>query len=347
MTEENVRKLASVRKVRNITPIEGADFIELAVVDGWQCVVKKDEFKIGDLGVYFEIDSFLPIEERYEFLRKGSYRKLGEEEGFRLKTIKLRGEVSQGLILPLKTFPELPKDIAVGTDVTERLKVQKYEKPIPLSLAGKIRGNFPSYIRKTDEERIQNLLDFFGAFKDKSFEETEKLDGSSMTIFHFNGDVGVCSRNINLKLDDDENLFVTIAKETGLLEVLPEFGNIAIQGELVGQGTQGNPLGLKGTDFFVYKIWNINRQQYFEPKERRETFIKLQEKCPKIKHVPILNESVNIFEVCQDIDTMLKYAEGKSVINPQREREGLVFKCTEGEFSFKAISNKYLLGEKD
>jgi len=107
------RKLATIRKVNEIKPIEGADMIELAIVDGWQCVVKKGEFKPGDPGVYFEIDSYLPIEERYEFLRKSSYKKIPDQlqgqraEGFRLKTVKLRGQISQGLMLPPGYFPRI------------------------------------------------------------------------------------------------------------------------------------------------------------------------------------------------------------------------------------------------
>jgi len=169
------RKLATVRKVLDIRPIEGADAIELAIIGGWQCVVKKGDFKVGDLGVYFEIDSFLPIEPKYEFLRKSSYRQLPTgEEGFRLRTVRLRGALSQGLLLPLGEFTDLPVDTY---DLTSFLKVTKYEPPMPACLAGDAAGSFPSDIPKTDAERIQNLADYFEQYKEAEFEVTEKLDG--------------------------------------------------------------------------------------------------------------------------------------------------------------------------
>jgi tRNA-binding EMAP/Myf-like protein len=158
------RKLASIRKVKEIKPIEGADLIELAIVDGWQCVVKKGEFVPGDVGIYFEIDSFLPIIEEFSFLDKCCKKKMNNIEGYRLKTMKMRGEISQGLILPYQKLERFFKNddgtqFEIGTDVTELLGIQKYEVPIPAQLAGKTKGGFPSFIRKTDQERIQNLFD--------------------------------------------------------------------------------------------------------------------------------------------------------------------------------------------
>lgn len=149
------RKLASIRKVENVIPIEGADMIEVSVVGGWKVVTKKGEFKPGDLAIYCEVDSFLPIKEEFEFLRKSSYKKMGEQEGFRLKTIRLRGQLSQGLLLPASQ--EVLSLYKEGDDVTELLGIVKYEPPIPAELAGKVKGMFPSFLRKTDEERIQNL----------------------------------------------------------------------------------------------------------------------------------------------------------------------------------------------
>jgi hypothetical protein len=152
------RNLATIRRIKEINPIEGADAIELAVVDGWQVVVAKNVgHQVGDLVVYCEIDSFLPIESEFEFLRKSSYKKMGDQEGFRLKTIKLRGQISQGLILPYSVIPiaqfATAADLPEGMDVSEMLGIVKYEPPIPAHLAGKVKGSFPSFLRKTDEER--------------------------------------------------------------------------------------------------------------------------------------------------------------------------------------------------
>ena len=180
------RKLASVRRITDIQPIPNADAIEVVVVGGWKVVTKKGEFNVGDLCVYCEIDSFLPILPQYEFLRKSSYKKLSTgEEGFRLRTIKLRGQVSQGLVLPLSVLPG-GRELFEGMDVTEVLSITKYEPPIPASLAGKVKGLFPSFLHKTDEERLQNLDSEYPFDSNKKYYVTEKLDGSSATFYFRN-----------------------------------------------------------------------------------------------------------------------------------------------------------------
>jgi tRNA-binding EMAP/Myf-like protein len=147
------RKLASIRTITDIQPIPNADSIEVVSIGGWKVVSKKGEYNVGDMCVYCEIDSFLPVLPQYEFLRKSSYKKMSDgTEGFRLKTIKLRGQVSQGLVLPISILPE-GKTLFEGMDVTDVLSITKYEPPIPASLSGQVKGHFPSFLQKTDEER--------------------------------------------------------------------------------------------------------------------------------------------------------------------------------------------------
>jgi RNA ligase (TIGR02306 family) len=176
------RKLVTLRRVRELKPIPDADRIELALVDGWQCVVGKGDFQSDDVGVFFEIDSLLPVESRFEFLRKSYFKKLPDREGFRLRTVKLRGQLSQGLLMPLKIFPEI-EGKGVGDDVTEVLGVIKYEPLIPAHLAGTVKGSFPSFVAKSDEERLQNLPGLFETCRGLEFEATVKMDGSSMTAY--------------------------------------------------------------------------------------------------------------------------------------------------------------------
>ncbi len=239
---EMERKLATIRKIKDIVPIEGADAIELALVDGWQVVVAKNVgHKVGDKVVYCEIDSFLPIKEEFEFLRKSSYKKMGDQEGFRLKTIKLRGQISQGLILPYSVIPVAQfasaHDLPEGMDVSEMLGIVKYDPPVSAQLAGKVKGNFPSFLRKTDEERIQNLVKEYAAWALSSkhqFYATEKLDGSSFTCYLKDGVFGVCSRNMEL-LETEDNTFWTVARKLDLENKLKSLGrNVCFQGEMVG-----------------------------------------------------------------------------------------------------------------
>ena len=342
------RKLATVRKIADIQEIEGADMIELAIVDGWKVVVAKNVgHKVGDMVIYCEIDSFLPIKEDFEFLRKSSYKKMGDQEGFRLKTIKLRGQVSQGLILPISVLNPEGTNIYVdpfeGLDVTDMLGIIKYEPPIPADLAGKVKGLFPSFIRKTDEERVQNLASEYELYRTQNklgmkFYVTEKLDGSSATFFFKDGVFGVCSRNLEL-IETEGNTFWKVARELKLEELLGTLeNNICLQGELIGEGIQGNPYKLKGQTVRFFNAFNIDTQEYLGLTE----FVTLVNGM-NLETVPVLDTN---FTLPETIEEMLKVAEDKSILNPSFDREGIVIRSADRTISFKAISNKFLLNEK-
>ncbi len=343
------RKLATIRKITNITPIEGADKIELVTVGGWKVVAAKDvNHKIGDLVVYCEIDSFLPIKEEFEFLRKSSYKKLSDgTEGFRLKTIKLRGQVSQGLILPIKELSIFQfassSNLSEGDDVTNILGITKYEPPIPAELAGKVKGGFPHFIPKTDEERVQNLSKEYDEWKLQSkhkFYVTEKLDGSSATYYIKDGVFGVCSRNLEL-LETEGNTFWKVARDLDLENKMKSLNmNISLQGELIGEGIQGNPYKIKGQTVRFFTGFDIDK---FERISFTQLVVMLMEL--NLQYVPVLNDEFG-FVLPDTIEVMLEYAENKSQLNEDTEREGVVVRSMDGTISFKAISNKFLLSEK-
>jgi RNA ligase (TIGR02306 family) len=335
------RKLATIRVISDIRPIEGADMIELATVGGWNIVVAKNVgHKVGDHVVYCEIDSFLPIKEEFEFLRKSSYKKMGDQEGFRLKTIKLRGQVSQGLILPMSVFGDFSWTAYEGLDVTNRLGIVKYEPPIPAELSGKVKGGFPSFLRKTDEERIQNLVKEYEEYKLTSqhqFYMTEKLDGSSATFYMNDGVFGVCSRNLEL-LETEGNTFWKVARELDLENKFKNKGNICLQGELIGEGIQGNPYKIKGQTVHFFNGFDIDTQTRMNIND----FLILLDEL-ELLSVPILDV---VFLLPDTVEGMLKLAEDKSRLNKLTEREGVVVRSLDNTISFKAISNKFLLSEK-
>ena len=338
-----MRKMATIRKIDALRPIEGADAIECAIVGGWTCVVKKGEYKPGDLAVYCEIDSFIPTAIAPFLTKPGHYAKTFEGvEGERLRTMKLRGQLSQGLLLPLTVISNNGHTIyqVEGIDVSEVLGITKYEAPIPAELAGEVKGMFPSFIPKTDQERIQNLSAELEQWKTENltWEVTEKLDGSSMTVYVMDGDVGVCSRNLDLKRNPDNSLWRAALKHD-LEEKLKIGGrNLAVQGELIGNGIQGNKYKMRDQDFYVYDIYDINAGRYYSPAERK-AFVEVF----RLNHCPVLGT----YETAEltTVEHLLKFAEGKSVMGDITgpEREGLVFKCREKQVSFKAISNKFLL----
>ncbi len=338
-----IRKLATIRKIDRIEPIEGADIIEAVTVGGWTCVCKKGEFSVGDEGLYFEVDSFLPVKEPFLFLEKSCLRTMDGEKGLRLKTIKLRGQLSQGLLLPLNMFPDLDFSDK-EKDFAEDMGVIKWEAPIPACLGGDVEGMFPGNLMpKTDQERIQNLSKWFDKYKEIKFEETEKLDGSSCTIYWDGEKFGVCSRRLDLT-ESDVNSFWIVANKYNLKDKMKDLTPMAIQGELVGEGIQKNPLKLKGQDIYVFDIYNIDEKRYLTSEERIGV-------CKEfgLKHVPIINYSYPLKE--KDIKSILEYVKGESKLTLGVKREGIVFKSCElvnGQtISFKCINNDYLLKQKD
>ena len=343
------RKLATIREIDALTPIDGADAIECATVGGWKVVVKKGEFSVGDVAVYFEIDSWIPTE-MAPFLSKGKEpREYEGIKGERLRTIKLRGQLSQGLLIPYTNFPAVVNafhQTRLATDedfdVTEILGIKKWEKPMIAQLAGVCRGNFPTLIPKTDQERVQNLRkEIWAAFEaDQKFEVTEKLEGSSMTVYQMKGEFGVCSRNMDLKETEGNSFWSTARKDKiqeKMMEVDP-YWDFAIQGELIGPGIQGNIYKLTQPEFRVFDVYNIQAGEYLKPDARRALIERMG-----LKHVPVLKVDRELVE--GSIPEILQWAEYKSVLG-DTEREGIVFKEVNGGLTFKAISNKYLLGEK-
>lgn len=336
------RKLASVVKVLDIQPIAGADAIEVATVKGWKVVVKKNEFKVGDLAVYYEIDSFLPITPQFEFLRKSSYKKMNDKEGFRLKTIKLKGQLSQGLLTPI------PKGLLVpaqeGDDLTELLGIIKYEPPIPAELSGEIKGSFPSFIPKTDEVRIQNFESEVGIpIANERVYITEKVDGTSFTCYVKDGEFGVCGRNWELKETESNSLW-RMAKKLNLREKLLSLKrNIAFQGELFGSGINGNWYKLNDHQLMFFTGYDIDNRKRLPFNELLNIFEELE-----LSSVPVIDYVTTIPDGTQAeiVEYMLLYAESNSHINEAVENEGIVVRGLEKEFSFKAISNKWLLSEK-
>lgn len=326
-----MRKLATIRKIDAVRPIPDADAIECAVIGGWTVVIKKGEFKAGDLAIYCEIDSWIP-NELAPFLSKGQEPRVFDGiKGERLRTVKLRGQLSQGLLLP---YAICGKICTEGEDITEQLGIVKYEPPIPAQLAGEVRGLFPGYIPKTDQERIQNLNEEYKDWGNLTWEVTEKLEGTSMTVYVTDDDVGVCSRNLNLRETDTNTLWQVAHRDQIITAINDSGGNLAVQGELVGEGIQSNIYKLKGQSFYVFDVYDIKNGKYLTPAERRN-FCDLNE----LLHVPVLATDAPT----PALDFILQSAEGKSEINPLTEREGIVYKCNERETSFKAISNRYLL----
>ena len=338
------RKLASIQKIKEIHPIENADAIERAVVLGWNLVVKKGEFKPGDFCVYCEVDSLLPVREEFEFLRKSCFN--SRLNGFRIKTVKLRGQISQGIAFPVKMFQDIyVKPFSEGMDVTEQLEIRKYEAEIPVSLGGEVKGSFPSFIPKTDEVRIQSVPDVLTRHDDHPCVVTEKMDGTSSTFYFYNGEFGFCGRNWEFK-PTTENTYSEVAKKYDIEAKLRAHGkNVAIQGEIVGPQIQKNKYALSEHKLYVYHAFNIDDYEYFY-------HIGLENLCNELglETVPVLERNFYINERIPTIDAAVEFSIGQSVVNKNIQREGVVVKTAIqgtdheiGRLSFKIINPKFLL----
>lgn len=349
MYKDGNRMMAWIARIDAVQKHPGADFLDICSIGGWECVTKLGEFHIDDLVIYISIDAWVPTEVA-EFLSKGKEpREFNGVKGERLRTVKLKGQISQGLILPISILKDVDSDMLVlNTDLTEVLNIQKWEKPLPTHLSGIIKGNFPSFIPKTDQERVQNmkpkLARIAGCYL--NFEVTEKMDGSSMTVFKNDDKFGVCSRNLEL-VETEGNAFWMATRELSLEPALRSLnGNYAIQGELCGPGIQGNKYGFSNYQFLVFDIFDIDKQMYLLPSERLNLVVQLG-----LTSVPILELNTKFLNL-DNMSEILKLAEGYSVYGDRVEREGLVFKCHNYDISmnilsFKAISNAWLLKNKE
>lgn len=371
MGESNMRRLATIQKIANIVPVENSDSLDCLTIQGWEVVSKRGTFKTGDLCVYFEIDSIVPDKPEFEFLRN---------KKFRIRTIKLRGQVSQGLAIPLdECLPE--NSYCENQDVTDIIGVTKYDPQhdaeLKMFAEQAIRNNnklnkflmkfpwyrklmfkpkklsFPNFIRKTDETRVQNLPDVFETEKDTKFEVTCKIDGCSISLFLVKNRkrflwfgkkyiFGVCSRNIHLVKPDNSHYWL-IAKqfniESTLKDLIGDNDYVVLQGEIIGTNIQGNKYKVNQYDLYAFNLIFSKDNKTLDTVTMSEMLMPYG-----IKTVPILETGFKL----TTINELIKYSNGKSVLNPNVMREGIVVRNRDKNISFKVISPEFLLKiEKD
>ena len=242
-------KLASIEIIKNIREHPNADSLEIAEVLGWQTIVKKGIHKDGDKIVFITIDTIVPNNTWFGFL----VDKKNPDKQIRIKNIKLRGEYSSGLVIPIAEFDNQIQQLQVDDNVTEILGITKYIKEIPANMSGETAGAFPTSVApKTDEDNGLNNLELvenvFNA--DTHITITQKLDGSSITMVVENGILTeVCTRNWSKK-ETENNVFWKSARRLKI----PENWTGVIQGELCGNGIQKNNLKLEAIQIFVFQI---------------------------------------------------------------------------------------------
>lgn len=352
------RKLASIQKIWKIEPIDGADRVVLAHVLGWQCVVKKDQFQEGDDAVYFEIDSFLPVRPEFEFMRTSSYKKTDlMGEGFRIKSLKLRGQISQGLLMPISEFPELTEAVyQVGDDVTDILGVRKWEIEEKATTGGTVMGTLPYDVPHTDETRVQALPELIQAFAGLDYYISTKMDGSSHSISIDENGFHVTGHNYEYK-DDDTSSFYRLVKERRYkekMELLMErcshknesIKTLTIQGELCAPGIQKNRLKLTKPEWYVFTL-RVNG--------KRVGLQEMQNVCDALGMtiVPIEEVGTDLPSKYPTVESLLERADGEYPNGGKKE--GIVIRpvipvyspLIGAELSMKVVNNKYLLKNEE
>ena len=375
-----MRKLASIQRIIAINEIPNADKIESVVVLGWNCIVKKGEFKVGDLCVYFEPDSLLyphPIWD--DFLEKKKYR---------IRTMKMKATVSQGLVLGTDIIETLnPKarvKIIEGTDVTDVLNVKHYDptdKPEVITksdskvknflmrfsicrkvfhhLYGKKSGGFPTHlVSKTDETNIQSIPYILTNNTGRRFYISEKLEGQNGNyIFSLKKgllnrllkrtEFIVCSHHIRKSPTYEKCSWWDIAVQYDIEKKLTEHHKkygiyLAVQGEIIGDRIQNNIYKISGYDFYVFNVKDLTNNRYFDLEEKREF-------CEEtgLNLVPIIHENF-VISSYHTPQLLLDMSNGRSELNKKTKREGFVVRCFDDDrISFKVRSPEYLLGEKE
>ena len=320
-------KLVTFEHIAELLPIEGADKIELARIQGWQSVVKKGEYKIGDKVVFVPIDTVVTPADWNQFL----WDKKDPTKPIRIKTAKLRGAISQGVIFPLTIItPEMNVD-----ELAQELGITKYEKPIPAHLAGQVRGDFPTHlVSKTDEDNLKSNIEVLDELKEADFVETTiKMDGTSATyIKELDFSFSVCSRNLELK-DTESNVHWQMARKYDIINNLNP--GYAIQGEIAGPGIQGNPAKLSEVTLFIFNVINL----YFRKPLARDSWDLAFKDIPKIHlYRTWTKEEFSVM----DIDTLQNHVNGITY-NCVDPAEGLVFRgIKEGKIMYSQKLQKML-----
>ncbi len=356
------RKLASIQRIENITPIPNADRIELARVLGWDVVVLKDKYKAGDLCIYIQIDSVLPDRPEFEFMRP---RK------FRVRTIKLRKQVSQGLVVPISLMENLThRTLYEGMDVTAELKIKKYEpwkktvhryqkKRKDMTLLEKIKDyifnikhqhlrkkyNFPTHlVPQTVETRIQNSPSILREHAGDLVNITEKLDGTSATYLFIKNKFTVCSRaKIRKKTKSLEFPYWEMARDYDIKNKIKIIGTqFALQGEIIGPNVQnGTEINYQYSfrKLFLFNIYDMKARKYVNS-------YKFDRLCHKMKIAKV--PTLGVYQLPDNIESILEMSHGDSKLNKKYLREGIVVRSRQfhgniWDFSFKCVDPKFEL----
>lgn len=342
------RKLVRIVSIGSVNPIPEADLIEVASVGGWKIVVNKGQFQPGDRAVYFEIDAFLPEgNPGWQFLVDKRAHDFNGLRGHVLRSVTLKKQTSQGYLMPLSALAGTHlesdlDDLQPGDDVAAALGVVKYDPPLPAELLALARGYPPGLIRSTDQERIQNLGDDLEQWRadGSTWEVTEKLEGWACAYALIDGEFHACSSGLDFNRDD-RHPFWRAAAAIDIEAKLRSLGgrDFVVQGELIGPNLEGNNYLLQEPQFHLYGAYDVAKGRKLPPIERRDFAREFA-----LPAVPLVDADFLFGK--HTMRNLVDMADGPSVLNSKRRREGLVFKHNDSDASFKAISDKYLLNVK-
>lgn len=336
-------KLAEFAVISRVDPIVGADRIELATVQGWQSVIKKDSYKVGERVIFIPIDTVVQPAEWNKFLQD----KNKHDAPIRIKTATLRGAISQGVIFPADLVDASTRE----EDLPKLLGVSKYERPVPVHLAGEVAGDFPSHlVSKTDEDNLKSNTEVLQELKECAHVSvTLKMDGSSVTyIKELDGKFRVCSRNLELK-DTETNTMWCMARKYDLEKIMRP--GTCIQAEVAGPGIQSNPAGLSEVQLFIFNYKDLSSKKYinlhWSDMTEDDLYLKNLKLVPHVRDYNQESFADETLESLQELANEQLYlngspAEGIVIRGYDQHGESVYSKKLQKMLSVKIINQKYV-----
>jgi len=325
INKKNTARLATVTEVKTT---KHEDCQALIIDNGWQVVVEKDAYQVGDQVTFIPAGSWIPST-LVGLSESGEYK--GVKGGY-LPVMKLAGEDSEGIVLSADKYDE-------------NQWARVWERDLPQEFQPESYRSYPTFIRKVEYPHAQDIPDLiFNEYHNQQFEITPRIDGIEMTVFVKGGRFGICSDRYWID-ESTKDAFWKFAYDLNLPTPMVDYRDqYAIHGTIAGKGIYQNHEKMNDRRFFVHDIYDIESSTFMTPKERYKIFSDLAESC-NFHHVDIFKQSIPLCEVALDMRQFVNYANGNSM-TPYSKRKGLVFKSIDSEFGFKIKSNNFCFSHK-
>lgn len=333
MNRKNTARLATVTEIHTIPDIqdpkkENENFVIAIVDDGWQVVVEKEKFNVGDQGTFIPSGSWIP-NTLIPFSQVGEYKSI---KGAYLPVLKRFGAISEGILIEADKY-------------NDNLEVRVWERDLPEEFECKKYRTYPTFLKTLEYPHAQEIPEeIFKTHYHENFEVTPRLDGIEMIVYVKNGRFGICNEKYDIP-EQSNNAFWKLAYDLNLINPMIDYRDqYAIHGTILGKGVYNNLERIPERRFFIHDIYDIEKSAFVSSKKRYKIFSDLCEFC-SFDHVKVFDKSISLAHVATNMRDLVSYANGTS-IEPFSKRRGLIFKSNDSDFSFKVKSNNFCIANK-